>query len=331
MTSNTRISRRRIAMGAMLAPLLPRPALAQGGAEPYPAKPIRLLVGFAVGGGTDVMARIVAQRIGDLLGQPVVVDNRPGANGNIAAELTAKAPPDGYTLFYNTSALVISPSLYAKTGYDLERDFTPVGGTTNVAIVLVTAPRLGVHSIGEFVQLVKSRQGQLTYASSSNGNITHLASLLFQQATGFRAVHVPYKSETPAITDVASGQVDFMLGTVPGLLPLIRDGRLVPLGVGTRQRISALPNIPTFDETVAKGLEIGAWSGIVAPSGIRPGQVARLNDCIRKVLEEKTVLAGLSNQGAIAQFLDAPAYKGYLHAELKKWEKVIRDNKVRID
>lgn len=307
------------------------PAWSQTSAGRYPTKPIRLVVGFAAGGGTDVMARTVGQRMSELLAQPLVIDNKPGANGNIAAETVSKAAADGYTLMYNTSALVISPGLYAKTGYSVPSDFTAVGGATNVAIALVVRPSLGVRTASEFVELLKSKPNTLTYASSSNGNITHLAALLFLRATGTAAMHVPYRSETPAMTDVIGGQVDFMLATVPGVLPFVNSKRLVALGVGTNRPLSVLPNVPTFDETVAKGLEIGAWSGIVGPAGVSPEQVAVLNQALAEALRDKSVLATMAAQGAIAQYSSPSDYRTYLQSELSKWSRVIRDNNVRID
>ncbi|SCK26042.1 Tripartite-type tricarboxylate transporter, receptor component TctC [Variovorax sp. HW608] len=299
--------------------------------EAYPAKPIRLVLGFAAGGGTDVIARALAQRMGELLGQPVIVDNKAGANGNIAAETVARATPDGYTLLYNTSSIAISPALYPKLSYDVSKDLVPVSPTANLPIILVAAKNLGLKSAQDFVAYLKAHPGQLNYASAGNGNITHLSALLFLQATGTKATHIPYRSEAPAITDVAGGQVAFYLGTAPGVTPLMKDGRVLGLAVASLKRMPTAPELPTMSETVAKDLELGAWSGIMAPAGTRPEIIDKLNAAVGTALKDKALLEKFAMQGAEPRHGTPSQYGAFIQSELLRWSQIIRANGVRMD
>ena len=299
--------------------------------DAYPSKPIRLVLGFAAGGGTDVITRTLAQRMGELLGQQVVVENKAGANGNIAAEMVARAPADGYTLLYNTSSVAISPGLYPKLAYDLNKDLTPVSPTANLPIILTVSRNVNVNSAQEFVSHLKANPGKLNYASAGNGNITHLSALLFLQATGTEANHVPYRSEAPAVTDLAGGQVDFYLGTAPGVIPLMKDGRIKGLAISTLKRLEIVPTLPTLSETVAKGLELGAWSGIMAPAGTRPEIIAKLNATIEMALKDKGVLEKFAVQGAEARHSTPAQYGAFIQSELARWSQIIRANSVKID
>jgi tripartite-type tricarboxylate transporter receptor subunit TctC len=299
--------------------------------ESYPSKPIRLVLGFAAGGGTDVITRALAQRMGEILGQQIVVDNRAGANGNIAAEAVARAPADGYTLLYSTSSIAISPALYSKLSYDVSKDLTPVAMTANLPIILATAKRLKIHSVQDFVSLLRANPGKLNYASAGNGNITHLSALLFLQATGTRAIHVPYRSEAPAMTDLAGGQVDFYLGTAPGVTPLMKDGRVQGLAVSTLRRMETLPNLPTMSETVAKDLELGAWSGIMAPVGTRPEVIEKLNATIETALTDKALLDRFVVQGAEPRYSTAAQFGAFIQSELKRWSNTVKTNGVTME
>jgi tripartite-type tricarboxylate transporter receptor subunit TctC len=315
-----------VALSAALFAALP--AQAQ---DAYPNKPIRLVLGFAAGGGTDVIVRGIAQKVGDILGQQVVVDNKPGANGNIAAESVAKSANDGYTLLYNTSSVVLSPGLYSKLNYDVSKDFTPVSLTANLPIVVVTSPKFPAKTIQEFVAQLKANPGKYNYASAGNGNITHLSCLLFLSAVGATATHVPYKSEAPAVTDVAGGQVDFYCGTAPGVIPLIKDKRLQPLAVSTLKRMDSLPNVPTLSETVAKGLELGAWSGIVAPAGTSPQIIDKWNAALAQAMQDKGLLEKFAAQGAEPKHMTPGQYGAFIQSELGRWTKIIKQNQVRMD
>jgi tripartite-type tricarboxylate transporter receptor subunit TctC len=297
----------------------------------YPNKPIRLILGFGAGGGTDVITRALAQKMTEILGQPVVVENKAGANGNIAAELVAKAPADGYTLLYNTSGVAISPALYPKLSYDITRDLAPVSITANLPIILVTANKLNADSPQDLVNKLKANPGKLNYASAGNGNITHLSALLFLQSTGTTATHIPYKSEAPAVTDLAGGQVDFYLGTAPGVIPLIKDGRIKGQAVSTLKRMDAMPQLPTMNETVAPGLELGAWSGMMAPAGTKPEVIQKLNAAIAESLKDKGLLEKFASQGAEVRHSSPDQYGAFIKAEIARWDQIVRANKVTMD
>lgn len=322
---NTRLKAIVALSAALFASL---PAQAQ---DVYPNKPIRLVLGFAAGGGTDVIVRGIAQKVGDILGQQVVVDNKPGANGNIAAEAVAKSANDGYTLLYNTSSVVLSPGLYSKLNYDVSKDFTPVSLTANLPIVVVTSPKFPAKTIQELVAQLKANPGKFNYASAGNGNITHLSCLLFLSAVGATATHVPYKSEAPAVTDVAGGQVDFYCGTAPGVMPLVKDKRLNALAVSTLKRMDSMPTVPTLSETVTKGLELGAWSGIVAPAGTSPQIVDRWNSALAQAMQDKTLLEKFAAQGAEPKHTAPAQYGAFIQSELTRWTKIIKQNQVKMD
>ncbi|WP_018312179.1 tripartite tricarboxylate transporter substrate binding protein [Cupriavidus sp. UYPR2.512] len=297
----------------------------------YPDRPIRLVLGFSAGGGTDVLARVIAQKMGDHLGKAVIVDNRPGANGNIAAELVAKAPADGYTLLYNTSSVILSPSLYAKLGYDPQKNLMPVGLAANQPIVLVSNPIAPVRNVNDVVTSLKSRPGQLNYGSAGNGNITHLSMLMFEDAIGAHGTHVPYRGEAPALADLVGGQVQIYMGTSAGVMPMVRDKRLRPLAVGSLKRLPSLPDVPTLDETVAKGLELGAWSGIMAPAGTPPEIVRKLSAALREALGEKDLQAGFNAQSAEVRYATPEQYGSFLKAEQARWAKLIRQANVKLE
>lgn len=299
--------------------------------EAYPTKPIRLVLGFAAGGGTDVITRALAQKMGDILGQPVIVDNKAGANGNIAGDIVAKSAADGYTLLYNTSSIAISPGLYPQLSYDVSKDLTPISITANLPIILVTAKKLNMKTAQEFVEYLKARPDRVNYASAGNGNITHLSALLFLSATGTKAVHVPYRSEAPAVTDLASGQVDFYLGTAPGVIPLIKDDRISGLAVSTLKRMDSMPQLPTMSETIANGLELGAWSGIMAPMGTKPEIILKLNTAIGQALKDKALLDKFAVQGAEARHSTSAQYGAFIQSELTRWGQIIRTNAVKMD
>jgi len=289
--------------------------------EAYPTKPLRLVIGFAAGGGTDVIARALAERLGGILGQPVVLDNKVGANGNIAGEIVAKAQPDGYTLLYNTSSIVISPALYPKLTYDVTKDLVPVSMTANLPLVLVASKKLEVRSAQEFVSYLKRNPGKLNY----------LSTLLMLQSLGAQATHVPYRSEAPALADLAGGQVDFYLATAPGAIPLIKDDRIRGLAVGTLERMETLPQLPTLSEAVVKGLEVGAWSGIMAPAGTRPEIIQKLDVAIATALKDKVLLEKFAAQGALPRYMPPSRYGAYMQEELGRWVQIVKANPVKMD
>lgn len=267
-------------------------------AQSWPTKPVRMIIAFPPGGPTDLVSRVLAQKLSEQLGQQVIVDNKPGAGGNIAAELAAKAAPDGYTIFYNTSAIVIGPALYGKVNYDTLKDFTPVLLTASVPMVLVVNPQLPARSVKEFVDLAKTRSGALNYSSSGTGTITHLASAMMSTQTGIQTQHIPYKGSAPGLVDLASGQTQFMIDTINTVLPYVRDNRLRGLAVTSAKRSPLLPDLPTLAEAGIAGFEAAAWQGIVVPTGTPNEIVQKLNAEVNKALTHPDIRSRLAAQGA---------------------------------
>jgi tripartite-type tricarboxylate transporter receptor subunit TctC len=299
--------------------------------QTWPNKPIRMVVAFPPGGPTDIVSRVIAQRLSEQLGQQVIIDNKPGAGGNIAAELIANAPADGYTLFYNTSAIVIGPALYSKVNYDTLKDFAPVALTASVPMVLALNPNLPVRSVKEFLDLARSKPGQLNYSSSGTGTITHLASAMLSTQTGIQTQHVPYKGSAPGLVDLASGQTQFMIDTINTVLPYVRDGRLRGLAVSSMKRSSVLPDLPTLHESGLSGFDASAWQGIVAPAATSSDIVQRLNAEVNKALAHPEVRAKLAAQGADVLGGTSAEYAAHLRSELPRWAKAVKDSGAKAD
>lgn len=297
----------------------------------YPNRPIKVVLGFAAGGGTDVIARVLAQKMSESMGVPIVVENKAGANGNIAAEAVAKAPADGYTLLYNTSSIVLSPGLYQKLGYDVLKDLAPVGQAANLPIVLVASPSLQARDVRELVASMRSNPGQFTYASAGNGNITHFSMLLFEQAVGVKGTHVPYRGEAPAVSDLMGGQVQLYMGTAPGVVPAIKGARLRALAVTSARRIASLPDVPTLNETVAKGFELGAWSGLMAPAGTPDAVTTRLSRALEEALGSPDVQAKFALQGAEVSYASPMKYAQFIRSELGRWGVIAKQANVKMD
>lgn len=283
------------------------------------------------GGPTDLVSRVIAKKMSEDLGQQVVVDNRPGANGNIGGEMVAKATADGYTVLYNTSSIALSPALYKKLPYDVKRDFAPVAMTAMVPLVLEVNAKVPANTVAEFVSWLKANPGKMTYGSAGNGNVTHLAAFLFLQANGLDAVHAPYKGSAPALTDLAGGQVQFMTDTINSSLPFIRDKRMKALAVTSLTRSSQLPDVPTVAETVMPGFEVGAWQGMMVPAKTPPEIVRKLNAATLKALAAPEVRASLAAQGAEPRGTSPEAYGKYVAQELERWRKVVKDSGVTLD
>jgi tripartite-type tricarboxylate transporter receptor subunit TctC len=295
-------------------------------AQSWPTKPVRMIIAFPPGGPTDLVSRVLAQKLSEQLGQQVIVDNKPGAGGNIAAELAAKAAPDGYTIFYNTSAIVIGPALYGKVNYDTLKDFTPVLLTASVPMVLVVNPQLPARSVKEFVDLAKTRSGALNYSSSGTGTITHLASAMMSTQTGIQTQHIPYKGSAPGLVDLASGQTQFMIDTINTVLPYVRDNRLRGLAVTSAKRSPLLPDLPTLAEAGISGFEAAAWQGIVVPTGTPNEIVQKLNAEVNKALTHPDIRSRLAAQGADILGGTPAEYAAYLRSEMPRWAKAVKDS-----
>ena len=295
-------------------------------AQSWPTKPVRMIIAFPPGGPTDLVSRVLAQKLSEQLGQQVIVDNKPGAGGNIAAELAARAAPDGYTIFYNTSAIVIGPALYGKVNYDTLKDFAPVLLTASVPMVLVVNPQLPARSVKEFVDLAKTRSGALNYSSSGTGTITHLASAMMSTQTGIQTQHIPYKGSAPGLVDLASGQTQFMIDTINTVLPYVRDNRLRGLAVTSAKRSPLLPDLPTLAEAGISGFEAAAWQGIVVPTGTPNEIVQKLNAEVNKALTHPDIRSRLAAQGADILGGTPAEYAAYLRSEMPRWAKAVKDS-----
>jgi len=265
-------------------------------AQKYPDRPIRIVLPFAAGGGVDSVARPLAQKLYVALGRPVIIDNRPGAGGNIGIGMVAKSPPDGYTLLVMSSNFAINPSLYPNPGYDPYKDFVPVTSLSSYMLFLVCNPSVPLRSVKALIAMAKEQPGKLTYASGGIATAGHFAAEMFIYATGARMTRVPYKGTGPAIIDTLGGQVTIMFG-VPEVVPHIKSGRLAVLGVTGAKRSSALPNVPTIAESGVPGFEASSWHAMFAPTGTPEAIVNRLNDEVRKALREPDLTEALKNQG----------------------------------
>ncbi|KGG94708.1 MULTISPECIES: Bug family tripartite tricarboxylate transporter substrate binding protein [Comamonas] len=324
---------RRLSLLAVAAPAVV--ALAVCGAaqaqDNWPSNPITLIVPFPPGGPTDMVARVLAQQVGQQLGQSVIVDNRPGANGNIGNALVAKAPADGYTVLYNTSSIALSSSLYKKMSYDVTRDLRPVALTAVVPLGLVVNPKVPANTVQELVKYAQEHKGKLSYGSAGNGNVTHLAAFQVVQHYSLDASHVPYKGSAPADVDLVAGQIDFMTDTINSVAPFIKDGRLRLLAVSTAARIPNFPNAPTLAESGMTGFEAGAWQGVMVPAKTPVAVVERLNAELMKALKDPGVLEKLRVQGAEPLGSTPKAYGDYIQSEIKRWAGVVKSTGVSLD
>ena len=293
-------------------------------AQPYPARSLRVIAGFPPGSGADITARVIGARLSEALGQQVVVDNRPGAGSNIAAQIAAKSPADGYTLFIGTVANTINATLYSKLPFDFARDFAPVALTTATPNVLVVHPSVPAKTVKELVALAKSRPGQLNFASAGTGTAPHLSGELFSVMAGIKMVHIPYKGSPPAVTDLLAGEIALMFSPSSTVLPHVKTGRLRALAVTTTLRLPSLPDLPTVAESGLKGYETLTWFGFVAPVKTPPVIVTRLNAEIVKVLALPEVRNIFASQGIETLGGTPDQFASYIRDEIAKWAKAIR-------
>jgi tripartite-type tricarboxylate transporter receptor subunit TctC len=303
--------------------------LASGSAfgQGFPTKPVRFVVGFTPGGPSDILARALGQKLAERWSQQVVVDNRPGAGGNLAAEAAAKGAPDGHTwLLGNNSILATNQSLYRSLPYDPVKDFAPVALVAIQPNILVVHPSLPVSSVEELIQFSKANPGKLNYASSGSGAAAHLAGELFKAMAGVDLVHVPYKGAQPALTDVIAGQVQMMFATSASVIPYIKAGRLRALAVTTAQRSASVPELPTVAEAGVPGFEASTWHGVVVPAATPVAVVTRLNEEINSALREKDLKDRLASLGAEISTGTPRQFADYIARETPKWAKVVKDS-----
>ena len=307
-------------------------AVAPAAAQPYPLKPVRLVLPYPPGGGSDTIGRPLAQKMSEGLGQQVVVENRGGANGNIGMEAVARSAPDGYTIVFALSAqLAINPGLYQKIPYDPLRDYAPVTLFGSGVYLLVVHPSLPVKSVKELVALAKARPGQLAYSSSGNGSGGHLAAELLNSMTGIRMLHVPYKGGGPALMDLIAGQVQVLFATQLASWPHVQGGRVRALGVSTAKRPSSLPDLPTIAESGVAGYDSGVWYAVLAPAGTPREIIAKLNGEIVRALNLPDYRGFLVNNGIEPIGSPPEELTRTIKVELAKWAKVIKDAGVRVD
>ena len=300
-------------------------------AQTYPSQPLRMLVGYPPGGGSDVIARLAAQQLSEGLGQQIVVDNRPGAATMIATSIAAKANPDGYTLLFVTSSLVINPSLYRKVPYDPFRDFAPVSLVASTPFVLVVHPGVPASSVKELIALARSQPGVLNYSSGGSGSTGHLATELFKSMAGADIRHIPYKGLGPALTDLLGGRVTLTFGSLPSVVQHIRTGRLKALALTSARRMPSLPDLPTIAESGLPGYEVDQWFGIVVPAGTPRAVVRRLSSTIARFSGIPEARERFLGVGAEPLHTTPEKFGAYIKQEYAKWAKVVSVSGARVD
>ncbi|MEY4597598.1 MAG: hypothetical protein RLZZ445_395 [Pseudomonadota bacterium] len=300
-------------------------------AQNYPTKTVRLVVPLVAGGPTDLLARLIAQPLGERLGQQVIVDNRPGAGGNIGAEMVAKSPADGYTLFMGTSGpMSINVSIYSKIGYHPARDFAPVVLAASAPFVVVVHPSLPANNIKQLISLIKSKPGQLNFGAVP-GNAAHLATELFKSAAALDMVFVPYKGAAPANTDLVAGHIQLSFASTPGAMPLVKAGRLKALAISSAKRIPKLPDLPTISESGVPGYEASVWYGITAPAKTSPEIVARLYKESAAVLQDRATLDKMDANDFVPTVMNPEQFGAYIRSEIEKWGKVVKATGAKAD
>jgi tripartite-type tricarboxylate transporter receptor subunit TctC len=292
--------------------------------QTYPTKPIRFVAAFPAGGPSDIVSRAIAKRMSEVLGQPVIVENRTGAGGNIGAEFVAKAPPDGYTVLLGGSYVTIAPSLYRKLPFDPVKDFAPIGLMVSNQYVLVVHPSVPAKSVKDLIRVAKAQNGKLNYGSAGIGSPPHLAGELFKTMAGVDAGHVPYKGATPALVDLMGGHIDFYFGGVSGALPHVKTEKVRALGVTSLKRSSQLPQVPTISEAGLPGYDIATWFGLLAPAGTPKELVGRLNSVITGIVNEPEMKAYLVGQGVDPVTNTPEQFAVFIQGEIPKFAKIIK-------
>lgn len=327
-----RIFHAAVRLGVFLCALVAMSDAARAaGAPAYPAKPIRFIVPFAPGGGNDLIARLIGGKLADSWGQQVVVDNRPGAGGNIAAEIAARSAADGYTIFLFNSTNAIAPSLFKSVPFDPIKDFEPVILIATSPFALVVHPSTPAKSVKELIALAKAKPGVLTYASGGNGSSTHLAAEEFKQLAGIQMIHVPYKGGGPALIDVIGGRVTMYFSSLPPSLPHIKAGRLRALGITSKERSPLLPDVPTISEAALPGFESGSSYGIVVPAHTPKSIVLKMNAEIARLVATPEVSARLKEQGLHAGAGAPQDFGRFMKAEIAQWARVIKASGAKVN
>jgi tripartite-type tricarboxylate transporter receptor subunit TctC len=303
-----------------------------GWAQPYPAKPIRIIVPFPAGGTADIMARVVGQKMTETWGQQVLIDNRSGAGGNIAADLAAKSAPDGYTLFLCTVGThAVHQTLYEKLSFDPIKDFSAVAYIAGVPNVVVVHPSIPVKSVKELIAFIKARPGQINFGSSGTGSSVHMSGEMLKVMAGLDMTHIPYKGNPQAVTDLMAGQIELMITNMPSVIPYIHSGRLRALAVTTKARSPALPDLPTMEEAGLPGYESSAWFGLVSPAAVLREIVSKLNAEVIRIVGLEDVKRNLASQGAYPLVMTPEEFGAFMKAETAKWAKIVKASGARAD
>lgn len=304
--------------------------LSTAAAQNWPTKPLRLVVPFTPGGSSDILGRAIGQKLAESLGQPVIIDNVPGAGGSVGADKVAKAAPDGYTLLMgHIGTLAVNPAIYPKLPYDPVRDFAPVAWVANVPNVLVVHPKVPARNLRELVAHAKAHPGRLNYGSGGNGSAAHLATEYLKLQTGTFIVHVPYRGAAPAVGDLVAGQTDLLFTGAPALISFIKSGQLRALAVSSKTRLPALPDIPTVAESGYPGFEADQWYGVVAPAGTAADIVNKLNTHINQALSSQELKTRLMSEGAIAVPTTPEAYGALIRREIERWKPVVKAGNIQ--
>lgn len=297
----------------------------------YPDKPIRLVVGFTAGGTADTVARILGVSMGERLNQTVVVENRAGANGNLATESVARSAPDGYTIFFTSVGHAVNPALYKSARYDPVKDFTPIGQVLSAPNVLVVPPNSPFKDVKELIDYARANPGKVDVASSGFGSSVHLSAELFMQATGVKLTHIPYKGTSVALPDLMAGTIAMMFPNLPTIIPFIESGKLRALGVTTDKRSQAAPNIPTLAEAGVPGYNMSTWYGLVGPANMDAAVVQRLNSVLQQTLAEPAIRKKLNDQGVDIVSGSAEAFGQMIQSETDKWARLVKEANIKIE
>ena len=315
-----------VVMSALIAQAQPADS-----SSSYPNKPVKVVVPYPAGGPTDIAARVVFQQVSEATGQQFIIDNRAGAGGNIGAEAVAHAPADGYTLLVATTAHAINMSLFSNLRYDMIKDFTPVSLLTQGPLVLVATPGFAANNVSELIALAKAKPNTLNFASSGNGQSTHLAGELFNAMSGIKLSHIPYKGSAPALTDVMAGQVPLMFDTMLSAMPFVNSGKLKALAVTSSSRSPAAPNIPTIAESGLPAYEVFAWNGLLAPAGTPKPVLARLSEELKKAMQLPQVKDKFSAQGFAPSWNSPEQFGKFLQNEVTKWAVTVKASNAKVD
>jgi len=324
-----RPARRRLLGAAMLLPLA---TTVRAATDDYPDKPVRLVVPFPPGGGADNLARAIMPKVSQALGKPIIIDNKPGAGGNVGAQLVAESAPDGYTLLYGTNGThSINQSLYQNLRFDPIKDFAPVSRMTEIAAMLVVNPQLPIMTVTQLIRYAKANPGKVNFASAGNGTTSHLSGELFKTMAGIDIVHIPYRGGGLAVTDLIGGQVQMMIDVMPNVYPLAKEGRIRGIAVSTAQRFPGAPELPTIAESGLPGFEASAWDGVLAPAGTPEAIVNKLNAAIHTALADHELIETLKSRGATVVPSTPDEFARHIVASTKKWAQVVKASGAKID